>query len=53
MGIEAGASVGTTVGNTTTIEVSYVGNFVVPSQEISLKGKPSWSKGTNNTGDNR
>lgn len=50
MGIEAGASVGTTVGNTTTIEVSYVGNFVVPSQEISLKGKPSWSKGTNNTG---
>lgn len=50
MGIEASATVGTTTGNTTVIPVSYTGTFNVPSQDISLKGKPSWSKGTNNTG---
>ena len=50
MGIEATATAGTTQGNTTVIPVSYTGNFTVPSQEIALKGKPAWTKGTNNTG---
>jgi len=50
MGIEASSTAGTTAGNTVTIPVTYTGNFVVPSQEISLKGKPSWTKGTNNSG---
>lgn len=50
MGIEASATAGTTTGNTVVIPVSYTGNFVVPSQEISLKGKPAWTKGTNNSG---
>ena len=44
MGIESTAAVGVTTGNTTVINVSYVGNFVVPSQEITLKGKPAWTK---------
>ena len=50
MGIEASATAGTTTGNTVVIPVSYTGNFVVPSQEIALKGKPAWTKGTNNSG---
>ena len=50
MGIEASSTAGTTAGNTVTIPVTYTGNFIVPSQEIALKGKPSWSKGTNNSG---
>ena len=50
MGIESTAAVGITTGNTTVINVSYVGNFVVPSQEIALKGKPAWTKGTGNSG---
>ena len=50
MGIESNAAVGVTSGNTTTIDVSYVGNFIVPSQEIALKGKPAWTKGTGNSG---
>lgn len=50
MGIEASATAGTTTGNTTVIPVTYTGNFVVPSQEIAIKGKPSWTKGTNNSG---
>lgn len=50
MGIEASATAGTTTGNTTVIPVTYTGNFIIPSQEISIKGKPSWTKGTNNSG---
>lgn len=50
MGIVATPTAGTTTGNTTVIPVSYTGNFTVPSQEIALKGKPAWSKGTNNSG---
>ena len=50
MGIISTPTAGTTVGNTTTIPVSYGGTFNVPSQEIALKGKPAWSKGTNNSG---
>ena len=50
MGITATATAGTTTGNTTVIQLSYVGTFTVPSQEIALKGKPSWTKGTNNSG---
>ena len=50
MGIEASATAGTTTGNTTVIPVSYTGNFTVPSQDIALKGKPAWTKGTNNSG---
>jgi len=50
MGIEASSTAGTTTGNTVVIPVSYTGNFIVPSQEISLKGKPAWTKGTNNSG---
>ena len=41
---------GTTTGNTTVINLSYAGLFNVPSQDIALKGKPSWTKGTNNSG---
>ena len=50
MGIQSTAAVGVTSGNTTTIDVSYVGNFIVPSQEVALKGKPAWTKGTGNSG---
>ena len=50
MGIEATPVVGSTTGATTVIPVTYTGNFNIPSQEISIKGKPSWSKGTNNSG---
>ena len=50
IGIEASSTAGTTAGNTVTIPVTYTGNFIIPSQEIALKGKPSWSKGTNNSG---
>ena len=50
MGIISTPTAGTTVGNTTTIPVSYAGTFNVPSQEIALKGKPAWSKGANNSG---
>ena len=50
MGIESSSVAGTTVGNTTTIPVSYTGAFTVPSQEISLQGKPAWTKGSLGTG---
>lgn len=50
MGIISTPTAGTTTGNTTIIPVSYSGTFNVPSQEIALKGKPAWSKGTNNSG---
>jgi len=50
MGIEASATAGSTTGNTTVIPVTYTGNFIVPSQEIAIKGKASYSKGTNNSG---
>lgn len=50
IGIEATPTAGTTTGTTTVIPVTYTGNFTIPSQEISIKGKPSWSKGTNNSG---
>ena len=50
MGITATPTAGVTTGNTTVIQLSYVGTFAVPSHEIPLKGKPSWSKGTNNSG---
>ena len=50
MGIEASSTAGTTTGNTVVIPVSYTGNFIVPSQQIALKGKPAWTKGTNNSG---
>lgn len=43
MGIDATSTVGTTV------RVTYTGKFQVPSQEISLKGKPAWTIGTNNS----
>jgi hypothetical protein len=44
MGIDATSTVGSTIA------VTYTGKFSIPSQEISLKGKPSWIKGTNNLG---
>tara|TARA_B100000424_G_scaffold90903_1_gene68346 strand:- start:3752 stop:5149 length:1398 start_codon:yes stop_codon:yes gene_type:complete len=50
MGIESSAIAGSTTGNTTVIPVSYTGAFTVPSQQISLQGKPAWSKGTGNSG---
>jgi len=50
MGIISTPTAGTTVGNTTTIPVTYAGSFNVPSQDIALKGKPAWSKGANNSG---
>ena len=50
MGIVATPTAGTTTGNTTVINLSYAGLFNVPSQDIALKGKPSWTKGTNNSG---
>ena len=50
MGIISTPTAGSTTGNTTVINLSYSGTFNVPSQEIALKGKPSWSKGTNNSG---
>lgn len=50
MGITSSATAGTTTGNTTVIQLSYVGSFTVPSKEIELKGKPAWTKGTNNSG---
>lgn len=37
-----------TVGNV--INVTYTGKFSIPSQEISLRGKPAWTKGANNLG---
>jgi len=40
LGIEATATLGTQ------IELTYSGTFVVPSQTIPLKGKPSWTVGT-------
>tara|TARA_Y100000004_G_scaffold158708_1_gene185164 strand:+ start:4071 stop:5465 length:1395 start_codon:yes stop_codon:yes gene_type:complete len=40
LGIEATATLGTS------IQLTYSGTFVVPSQTIPLKGKPSWSVGT-------
>ena len=49
MGIGSTAAVGITTGNTTVINVSYVGNFVVPSQEIALKGNQR-GQGTGNSG---
>ena len=49
MGIISTPTAGATTGNTTVINLSYSGTFNVPSQEIALKGKPSWSKGTNNS----
>jgi hypothetical protein len=44
MGLEATSTVGATV------QVLYTGAFSIPSQQISLKGKPSWTRGTNNNG---
>jgi hypothetical protein len=44
IGIDATSTVGETV------RVNYTGKFIVPSQTILLKGKPSWSKGTSNSG---
>ena len=44
MGIDATSTVGST------INITYTGKFSIPSQEIPLKGKPSWIKGTNNLG---
>ena len=40
VGIEATATLGTT------IQLTYSGSFVVSSQTIDLKGKPSWTWGT-------
>ena len=39
IGIEATSNVGTVA------QVTYTGNFIVPSQVIPLKGKPSWEWG--------
>ena len=50
MGIVASSSVGETTGNATVIPLAYSGLFVIPSQTIALRGKPSWSVGTNNSG---
>jgi len=50
MGIEASATAGTTTGNSTVIPITYTGNFIIPSQEIAIKGKPSYKKGTNDSG---
>lgn len=44
MALEATSTVGQSV------DVSYTGAFVIPSQIIPLKGKPSWSRGTNGSG---
>ena len=40
IGIEATATLGTS------IQLTYSGTFIVPSQTIELKGKPSWTVGT-------
>lgn len=40
IGIEATATLGTS------IQLTYSGTFIVPSQVIELKGKPSWTIGT-------
>ena len=40
LGIEATATLGTK------INLTYSGTFIIPSQTIPLKGKPSWSVGT-------
>ena len=50
MGIVASSSVGVTTGNATVIPLAYSGLFVIPSQTIAIRGKPSWSVGTNNSG---
>ena len=42
MGLEATSTVGATV------QVLYTGAFSIPIQQIALKGKPSWTRGTNN-----
>lgn len=44
MGIEATSTVGNVVN------VLYTGAFSIPSQNIPLKGKPTWTRGTNNNG---
>lgn len=49
MGILSSISVGSTIAATTTIPLTYSGNFVIPSQAFALRGKPSWTVGTNNT----
>jgi len=42
MGLEATSTVGPVV------KVLYTGAFSIPIQQIALKGKPSWTRGTNN-----
>ena len=42
MGLEATSTVGSVV------QVLYTGAFSIPTQQIALKGKPSWTRGTNN-----
>jgi len=44
MGIDATSTVGSST------KIGYTGKFIIPTQIISLTGKPSWTKGTSNLG---